>query len=117
MSSSTATKPASTSSGSATRGPEEFDNRDIIAQEIGDDRKPLSKKLSRYLLVKRSVGDKSEFLKRAGYTIRNANTSKRDIRSQILSMDLVATKNTSYGQHFEIRASDETASAELMIIL
>jgi hypothetical protein len=104
MSSSTATKPASTSSGSATRGPEEFDNRDIIAQEIGDDRKPLSKKLSRYLLVKRSVGDKSEFLKRAGYTLQNAQRLERDIRTQILTKDAAVTKKTIYGQHYKIRA-------------
>jgi hypothetical protein len=61
-------------------------------------------KLSRYLLVKRSVGDKSEFLKRAGYTLQNAQRLERDIRTQILTKDAVVTKRTIYGQHYEIRA-------------
>ena len=61
-------------------------------------------KLTNYLLVKRSVGDKSEFLKRAGYTLQNAQHLERDIRKQILSEDAVVTKRTIYGQHYEIRA-------------
>jgi hypothetical protein len=61
-------------------------------------------KLTHYLLVKRSVGDKSEFLKRAGYTLQNVQRLERDIRSQILTKDAVVTKRTIYGQHYEIRA-------------
>jgi hypothetical protein len=61
-------------------------------------------KLTRYLLVKRSVGDKSEFLKRAGYTLPNVQRLERDIRQQIFTEDAVAAKRTIYGQHYEIRA-------------
>jgi hypothetical protein len=46
-------------------------------------------KLTGYLLVKRSVGDKSEFLKRAGYTLPNVQRLERDIRQQILTEDAV----------------------------
>jgi hypothetical protein len=62
-------------------------------------------KLTSYLLVKRPVGDKSEFLKRAGYTLNNAQRLERDIRRQILSKDAAAIKNTVYGELYEIRAS------------
>jgi hypothetical protein len=62
-------------------------------------------KLIRYLLIKRSVGDKSEFLKRAGYILDNAQRLERDIRKQILAEDAVVTKKTIYGQHYDIRAS------------
>jgi hypothetical protein len=60
--------------------------------------------VTHYLLVKRSVGEKSEFLKRAGCTLQTAQQLERDIRTQILTREAVATKNTQYGQHYEIRA-------------
>ena len=41
-------------------------------------------KLTRYLLVKRPVGDKSEFLKRAGYALDNWQQLEQDIRQQVL---------------------------------
>jgi hypothetical protein len=59
-------------------------------------------KLTGYVLVKRSVGDKSEFWKRAGYTLDNARRLERDIRRQILIKDAVPTRKTIYGQHYEI---------------
>jgi hypothetical protein len=69
------------------------------------DARIATEKLSRYLLVRRSVGDKSEFLKRAGYTLDNAQRLERDIRRQILTEEAVVTRKTIYGQHYEIRAS------------
>jgi hypothetical protein len=62
-------------------------------------------KLSRYLLVKRPVGDKSVFLKQAGYTLDNPKRLEEDIRRQILILDAVSIEKTSYGELFEIRAS------------
>jgi hypothetical protein len=62
-------------------------------------------KLTRYLLVKRSVGDKSEFLKRAGYTLDNSQRLERDIRRQVLTEDAILIQSTSYGELYEIRAS------------
>jgi len=62
-------------------------------------------KLSGYLLVKRSVGDKSEYLKRAGYTLDNSRRLEEDIRRQVLTQDAVSIEKTAYGELFEIRAS------------
>ena len=64
-----------------------------------------SEKLTKYLLVERPVGDKSEFLKQAGYTSDNWQRLERDIRQQILSKDAVPIEQTEYGELFEIRAS------------
>ena len=64
-----------------------------------------SEKLTRYLLVKRPVGDKSEFLKQAGYSLDNWRQLEQDIRQQILSKDAVSIERTEYGEFFEIRAS------------
>ncbi|MBI3609191.1 MAG: hypothetical protein HY204_00615 [Nitrospirae bacterium] len=62
-------------------------------------------KLTRYLLIKRPIGDKSEFLKRAGYTIDNWERLEQDIRRQILLNDAVSIERTDYGEYFEIRTS------------
>lgn len=64
-----------------------------------------SEKLTKYLLVKRPVGDKSEFLKQAGYTLDNWQRLEQDIRLQILSKDAVPIEQTEYGELFEIEAS------------
>jgi hypothetical protein len=47
-------------------------------------------KLTRYLLVKRPVGDKSELLKQAAYTLDNPERLEEDIRRQILILDAVS---------------------------
>ena len=62
-------------------------------------------KLTRYLLVKRPVGDKSEFLRQAGYALDNWRQLEQDIREQILSKEAIPTEQTPYGEYFEIRAS------------
>lgn len=62
-------------------------------------------KLTRYLLVKRPVGDKSDLLKRAGYGLDNWQQLAHDIRQQILAKEAVSAKQTFYGEYFEISAS------------
>jgi hypothetical protein len=62
-------------------------------------------KLTRYLLVKRPLGDKSEFLKQAGYTLDNPERLEEDIRREILILDAVSVEKTNYGELFEIRGS------------
>ncbi len=62
-----------------------------------------SEKLTKYLLVKRPVGDKSEILKQAGYTVNNWSRLEQDIRDQILTKDAVSIERTPYGELFEIR--------------
>lgn len=64
-----------------------------------------AEKLTKYLLVKRPVGDKSKFLKKAGYTIDNWEQLEQDIRIQILSNEAVPIEENEYGELFEIRAS------------
>jgi len=62
-------------------------------------------KLTQYLLVKRPVGDKSGFLKQAGYTVDNWGQLERDLRQQVLSKDAVSMEQTAYGELFEILAA------------
>lgn len=64
-----------------------------------------TEKLTKYLLVKRPIGDKSEFLRQAGYTLDNWQQLEQDIRQQILSQEAVPIEPTRYGEYFEIRAS------------
>ena len=61
-------------------------------------------KLIRYLLVKRMIGDKSNFLRKGGYTLDNWQHLERDLRVQILPQDAIAIEKTVYGELFEIRA-------------
>jgi hypothetical protein len=63
-----------------------------------------SEKLTGYLLVRRPVGDKSEFLRQAGYTLDNWQELEKGIRQQILTEEARPLEKTSYGELFEIRA-------------
>jgi len=60
-------------------------------------------KLTRYLLVPQTRGDKSAFLAGAGYTINNADQLLRDLREQILPLDATALESNQFGQYFEVR--------------
>ncbi|MGH7846938.1 MAG: DUF6883 domain-containing protein [Candidatus Binatia bacterium] len=55
--------------------------------------------------MKRPVGDKSEFLRQAGYALDNWQKLEQVIREQILSQEAVPIEQTRYGEYFEIRAS------------
>lgn len=61
-------------------------------------------KLRRYLLVKRLVGDKSEFLKQAGYSLDTWQRLEQDIRQQVLPMEAELIEQALYGDYYEIRA-------------
>jgi hypothetical protein len=61
-------------------------------------------KLSKYLLVRQSRGDKSVFLAKAGYTAANPEQLLRDLREQVLSQEAVVLHRTRFGQFYEIRA-------------
>jgi len=65
----------------------------VIAQE----------KLTQYLLVPQVRGDKSSFLKRAGYELENFERLQNDLRSQILSLEAETGENNEFGQYFQIR--------------
>jgi hypothetical protein len=60
-------------------------------------------KLSKYLLVRQSRGDKSAFLARAGYTAANPEQLLHDLQRQVLSQEAVPLHRTKFGQFYEIR--------------
>lgn len=64
-----------------------------------------AEKLSMYLLVRQSRGDKSVFLARAGYTAANPEQLLHDLREQVISQEAVPLHQTKFGQFYEIRAS------------
>jgi len=62
-------------------------------------------KLSKYLLVRQSRGDKSVFLAMAGYTAANPEQLLQDLRVQVLSQEAVPLHRTKFGQFYEIRTA------------
>ena len=62
-------------------------------------------KVTRYLLVPQTRGDKSGFLGLAGYAPENADQLLRDLRNQLLPLDAVPTKSDKFGQYYEIRGN------------
>lgn len=60
-------------------------------------------KLTRYLLVHQTRGDKSAFLKRAGYTLANADQLLDALREQLLPLDATTLHSTKFGEFYEIR--------------
>ena len=62
-------------------------------------------KITRYLLVPQTKGDKSRFLSQAGYSASNADQLVHDIRHQVLPGNAAASENTIHGQFFEITCS------------
>jgi hypothetical protein len=62
-------------------------------------------KLTRYLLLPQTRGDKSAFLARAGYTLEKADQLQQDLRSQILPCEARALESNNFGQYYEIRGT------------
>ena len=62
-------------------------------------------KLTRYLLVPQTRGDKSAFLKRAGYSGENADRLLHDLRTQLLPLDAAPLQATQFGQFYEIHGA------------
>ena len=56
-----------------------------------------------YLLVPQLRGDKSSFLRQAGYELGNAADLMHDLRSQILPLDAMPLESNQFGQYYEIR--------------
>jgi hypothetical protein len=73
--------------------------------KLPSDAQIAAEKLTGYLLVKRPIGDKSQFLRQAGYTLDNWDILEQDIRQQILTKEATSTELTQYGEYFEIKAS------------
>jgi hypothetical protein len=62
-------------------------------------------KLTRYLLVKRTVDDKSQFLQQAAYVLDNWEQLEQGLRLQVLPREATLIEQTVYGNIFEIRSS------------
>ena len=77
--------------------------RDDHQMQLPADSLIAEDKLTRYLLVSQAHGDKSAFLARVGYTVRNADTLLQDLRRQILSLDAQFLESNQFGQYYEIR--------------
>jgi hypothetical protein len=62
-------------------------------------------KITRYLLVPQARGDKSAFLRAAGYTPDDPERLLDDLRTQILPLNAVPLENGKFGQYYEIRGT------------
>ncbi len=62
-------------------------------------------KLTHYLLVPQTRGDKSAFLNRAGYNGESADQLLHDLRTQQLPIDATPLHTTKFGQFYEIRGA------------
>jgi hypothetical protein len=71
--------------------------------KLPDDAVIAPEKLTRYLLVRQPRGDKSAFLKRAGYTLENSDQLLRDLRTQLLPIDATPLHSTTFGEFYELR--------------
>jgi hypothetical protein len=60
-------------------------------------------KLTRYLLVRQTRGDKSAFLARAGYTLETADQLLQDLRTQLMPRDATPLHSTVFGDFYQIR--------------
>jgi hypothetical protein len=59
-------------------------------------------KITDYLLVWQSRGDKSRFLALAGYDASQPDQLIHDIRTQVLPCEAVPIETTEHGQYYEI---------------
>jgi hypothetical protein len=73
--------------------------------KLPDDAIIAPEKLTRYLLVRQARGDKSAFLKRAGYTLENSDQLLRDLRTQLLPIDATPLHSTKFGDFYELRGT------------
>ena len=62
-------------------------------------------KLTRYLLLPQSRGDKSAFLAQAGYEQENRPHLLRGLRAQILPLEAQRLESNKFGQYYEIRGT------------
>jgi hypothetical protein len=60
-------------------------------------------KLTRYLLLPQTRGDKSAFLAQAGYVRENAGVLLWDLRAQILPLEAQQLESNTFGQYYEVR--------------
>jgi hypothetical protein len=72
--------------------------------KLPEDAIVASAKLTNYLLIYRSVDDKSKFLSQAGYSLDNWQQLETDLRNQILTLEAIPSEETNrFGDVYEIR--------------
>jgi hypothetical protein len=64
-----------------------------------------AEKVTRYLLVRQTRGDKSAFLARGGYALESAEQLLDDLRTQLLRREATPLHSTEFGQFYEIRGA------------
>lgn len=57
-------------------------------------------KFTEYLLLPQSRSDKSRYLARAGYTLANVERIIADLRTQVLPLDAILYRTTSFGDTY-----------------
>ena len=62
-------------------------------------------KITKYLLVRRPRGDKSLWLRGAGYSLETAEILAADLRAQLLPLDAKTTGSDKFGDYFETTGS------------
>jgi hypothetical protein len=62
-------------------------------------------KLTRYLLLPHTRGDKSAFLAQGGYGLGNADQLLMDLRSQMLPLEAEKLESNKFGQYYQIRGT------------
>jgi uncharacterized protein YcbK (DUF882 family) len=67
-------------------------------------------KLVKYLLLPRKENDKSKFLKEGGYTLRNWEKLRDDLREALKEEEAQKIDENDYGEVFELRTTLEGPS-------
>jgi hypothetical protein len=75
------------------------------SMKLPEDATIAEDKLTHYLLLPQARGDKSAFLTKAGYTLKNADQLMKDLSTQILTLDAEHLESNKFGQYFELRGT------------
>ncbi len=73
-------------------------------------------KLLNYLLIPRPEDDKSKFLASAGYTSDNWRILERDLREQILPLEVGEVEQTKHGVVYEIRGELKGPNGRILTV-
>jgi hypothetical protein len=72
------------------------------------------RKLTQYLLVYQVEDDKSEFLRRAGYTLQNWQLLRQDILKAVTSAEVAEVIQTDWGTRFKVKSQWQGLNGQLL---
>jgi len=75
------------------------------------------RKLTQYLLVYQVEGDKSEFLRRAGYTLQNWQSLRQDILKAVTHAEVAEVIQTDWGTRFKVKSQWQGLNGQFLKIL